>query len=246
MGLPGFTLMVGHNDVHRSQGMGACFSKIPYDMIPHMHNVHLTVGGFKGLSESDIVGPRHQSVYGPERATYVPLMTVIQKVCGLLKSCYQLHMLRISIRSIEEIPGSIKVVMDPIRKLRRIKRSKTIVWSMQEDHWVVWNLKESYGRYINRILALPEGVEAPKYVGDEKEPNMSEDSIFDIIGATWMGGTIFAYPEDIDSDDDDDDDDTMDDFFDDYDDYYDDMDGGFGDILDEYPSTDSELEWDLN
>lgn len=246
MGEPGFTLQIGHNDIyHSKEGRNASIEKIPYDMIPHMQNVHVTVGGFKGLRESDIVGFEHQSVYGPERPTYVPLMMLVHEVCALLRSCHQLHMLRISIRSIEDTPGSIEIVMDPIRKLRRIKRTRMVVWSMQEDRWVDWNLRGSYGRYVDRILALPESVEAPTYVGDEKEPNISEDSIFDIIGATWMGGTTFVYPDDSDDEFDDDDDGDYEDFFDDYDDYYDDyLDGGG--MSDETPSNDSEVDWDLD
>lgn len=233
--------------------MNAFYKNIPFDMVPHMQHIHLAIGGFAGLSEQDIVGPMYQSISGPERPTYVTLLKIVEDVCALLKSCHQIHMMRISIRSIEEQPGSIEKVMDPIRKLRRIKHSQTVVWSMQDDRWVDWNLRSSYGRYLDKILALPEGVKAPKYVGDEKDPDQTEDNIFDIIGARWMGGTTFAYPEDSDEYDEDDEGD----FFDGYD-YYDDLDASlddFGNIVevdygiayDEhevYDDTQNELEWE--
>jgi hypothetical protein len=118
-----------------------------------------------------------------------------------------------------------------------------VVFSMVEDSFVYWNLKGSYGRYMNRIMALPERADTPKYIGDEKEPNQSEDSIFDMVGARWMGGHAFAYPED---DEEGDDEDWLDEH-DEFEDFFDDMFGGGiddEDELDEDEYDDDEVSLD--
>jgi len=172
------------------------FFEIPPDMTRYLQNVVLNIGTLVGLTESDIVPSKKQTRCGPERPTFAPLVSVVEEVCEMLQRCYSVHRLRLSVRSIEKTPGSIEKVMNPIRQLREIKRTNPTIYSMKDDNWVDWNLKGSYGRYLNRILGMPSGCEAPKYVGDEKDPNQSEDNIFDKIGGRWVGGRTFAYHDD--------------------------------------------------
>lgn len=168
-------------------------------MARYLQHVVLNIGTLVGLTESDIVPSKKQTRCGPERPMFAPLVSVVEEVCGMLQRCYSIHRLRLSVRSIEKTPGSIEKVMDPIKQLREIKSAIPTIYSMQDGNWVDWTLKGSYGRYLNRILSMPLGCEAPKYVDDEKEPNQSEDNIFDKVGGRWMGGRTFAYPEDSES-----------------------------------------------
>ncbi|KAE8446316.1 hypothetical protein EG329_012063 [Mollisiaceae sp. DMI_Dod_QoI] len=213
MGLPGWSMSF-------SQGFGAhksVFSRLQTAALdrdniwPELRFIHVNVGsgqGFPGggVKEYDILPWKRQTRSGPERPSFMPLLKVVNDVCELLKKCKQLHILRITLRSIEKTPGSIEMVLDPLRQLRGVKKTSTVCMGMQDDMWVDWNLKGSYGRYLSKILALPEGVQAPKYVGDEIEPNQSDKEIFDTIGGRWCGGRIFTYPYDMELDDPSDDD----------------------------------------
>ncbi|KUJ23755.1 uncharacterized protein LY89DRAFT_1956 [Mollisia scopiformis] len=184
------------------------------NMWAELRSVHVSVGaprayGGGGIREYDILPWKRQTRPGPERPSFVPLLKVIDNICDLLGNCRQLHMLRISIRSIEKIPGSIELVLHPFRQLRRVKKTSVVCMGIQDDMWVDWNLKGSYGRYLDKILGMPDGAKAPKYVGDKKEPKQNDKEIFDMIGARWCGGDIVAYPtrDDGDEDEPDDDDD---------------------------------------
>lgn len=203
MGRPGYRIDFGLEKAY-GEKLEECFFKDPPKMecLRHMQLIHLRIGTHWGIREYDIVPANSQTVSGPERPTYKGLVKVVEEVCEKLKECHQIHILRVSVRSIEKTPGKIEKVMDPIRKLRGIKQTNTVVFAMQEDRWVDWNLKGSYGRYLNRIMAMPEGTKAPKYVGDEKEPNQSEKNIFDMVGGKWLGGRSFGMPKLDDTDDD--------------------------------------------
>ena len=173
-----------------------CFMNRPpkAEILRHMQWTHLQIGTQGGIRECDIVPHKRQTVLGPERPTYKNLVGIVEQMCDIFKVCHQIHCLRISVRSIEKTPGSIEKVMDPIQRLRGIKKSCPVVFAMQEDHWVDWNLKGSYGRYLNEIMALPEGTDIPKYVGDEKEPKQNDKNIFDMVGGKWLGGKTFVRP----------------------------------------------------
>lgn len=95
-------------------------------------------------------------------------------------------------------------------------------------------MKGSYGRYLNKIMRMPEGGEAPKYIGDEKEPNQSEDAIFDMIGGRWMGGRTFAYPGSDDFDD------SMEEDWSEEDEFNEFFDEMFNDDFDDMDNVDSE------
>jgi hypothetical protein len=195
MGRWGYKIYFGHSQIYQER-LDESFFDIPRDMVQYLQQVVLNIGTQGGLREFDIVPTKRQTTLGPERPSFQPLLSKVEGVCGLLKKCKNIHLLRLSIRSIEKTPGSIEMVMDPIRKLRGIKKTHAVVFAMQEDKWVDWNLKGSYGRYMSRILEMPKGGVAPKYVGDEKEPDQSEDDIFDMIGGRWLGGRRFEYEED--------------------------------------------------
>jgi hypothetical protein len=204
MGRPGYRVDFGLQEGNKEM-QEDCFFKEPpkMEMLRHMQLIHLQVGTHGGIRECDIVPTKRQTVSGPERPTYRSLVEVVGEICEKLKECHQIHVLRVSIRSIEKTPGSVERVMDPIRSLRRIKQTNTVVFAMQEDQWVDWNMKGSYGRYMNKIMAMPEGTVAPRYVGDEKEPNQNEKKIFDMVGGKWLGGRSFAMPMPDEEDDDD-------------------------------------------
>ena len=40
---------------------------------------------------------------------------------------------------------------------------------------------------MDKIMALPDGVEAPSYVGDEEDPGRNDKDIFETIGAWYEG-----------------------------------------------------------
>jgi hypothetical protein len=176
------------------------WQEVPWDMIPYMRRIHVTVGGNEGCCEADIVPPRVREYHGPERPTYVMLQPLVDKLCEILDSSDALQLFRLSIRSMEKNPGSIKNLLEPIKKLRGIAETKAVCWSMQEDMWTDWNLKGSYGRYLQKLLSLPRGAPHIEYVGDEREPNQSEDEIFDIIGGYWNGRGGFIFPSEEDQD----------------------------------------------
>ncbi|CZR56224.1 uncharacterized protein PAC_06112 [Phialocephala subalpina] len=215
MGKPGWSMQFAH----AFGGRGNVFSPLQTAALDRdniwseLRFVHVSVGsgaGYAGggIREYDILPYKRQTKSGPERPSFVPLLKVMDNVCELLKGCRQLHCLRITLRSIEKTPGSIEKVLHPLRQLRGVKKTSAVCMGMQDDMWVDWNLKGSYGRYLNKILGMPVGAKAPRYIGDEKEPNQSDKEIFDMIGARWCGGKIFAYPDsDEDEDDDIDDDD---------------------------------------
>ncbi|KAF8858241.1 hypothetical protein BDZ45DRAFT_404417 [Acephala macrosclerotiorum] len=215
MGKPGWSMRLAH----AFGGRGAVFSPLHTAALDRdniwseLRFVHVSVGsgaGYAGggVREYDILPYKRQTKLGPERPSFVPLLKVMDNVCELLRGCRQLHVLRITLRSIEKTPGSIEKVLHPLRQLRGVKKTSAVCMGMQDDMWVDWNLKGSYGRYLHRILGMAEGTKAPRYVGDEKEPNQSDKEIFDMIGARWCGGKTFAYP---DSDEDEDENDEIDD-----------------------------------
>jgi hypothetical protein len=235
MGRPGYRVDFGLQ--HRSEGHTQeirCMKQPPkMEMLMCMQLMHLQVGVIKGIREYDIMPVKGQTVSGPERPTYRSLVEVVQQLCGMLQKCHQIHLLRVSLRSIERTPGSIEKVMDPIRNLRGIKHTIPVVFSMRHGRWIDWNLKGSYGRYMNKIMAMPHGAAAPKYVGDEQEPNQDERNIFDMVGGMWMGGRSFAMPDKTDDDyiDDEDEEDEMNEL-DAEDAWADEDDDGFGMFMD--------------
>ena len=213
MGRPGYKYRFGLCEYGKDREQGI-IEPIPWDMLPYVQRIFLSAGAGaqegSGIRESDIVPCKSQTRLGPERPGFRSLLSVVEEVCGVLRMCRKIHLLRVSLRSVERTPGSMEMVLAPIRKLRTIGRTHLTVYSMQKDRWVDWNLKGSYGRYLNRVMALPEGTEAPRYVGDEREPGQSEDGIFDMIWGRWMGEKTFEYPED-EFDEDDQEDEEMED-----------------------------------
>jgi hypothetical protein len=191
-------------------------------MLKYMQRVTLNVGILTGIREYDIVTTARQTVLGPERPTFVPLLDKVREVCWLLKMCRNIRMFRMSIRSVEKTPGSIEMVLDPLRQLRGIKKTNPVVSSLQDNPWMDWNLKTSYALYLDMIMSMPESEIPPAYVKDEKEP---EEGIFETVGGTWLGGKKFRFPGDSDNDDYDDDEDMEwdDDDNDEYDDMFDEM-----------------------
>lgn len=189
---------------------GVYWQKVPYDMIPHMRYIHWTVGGTNGFVEDDIVPSRIREVAGPERPTYQILQPLVDRVCALLASCHKINVLRVSIRSVDEKPGSIENLLKPLKELREIGKLKIVIWSMQKDLWVDFNLKASYALHLNKVLALPKGSPEPKWI-DPRNPDESDPSIFDIIGAYWNRKSGFQLysplDDDVDNDVDEDDED---------------------------------------
>jgi hypothetical protein len=106
----------------------------------------------------------------------------LEDVCTLLRGCTILRFLRICIRSVEETPQSIQQLIEPLKAMRGIQESSMSACGSLDDRWVEWNVKSSYCRYLQRVMALPEGTEAPKFVGDEEEPVRDENDIFDMNG----------------------------------------------------------------
>jgi hypothetical protein len=182
-----------------------CFMKKPpkKEILRHMQWMHLQIGTHCGIKEYDIVPTKRQTLSGPERPTYKSLAHTVEEICEELKACHQIHCLRVSLRSVEETPGSIGKVMEPLQRLRGIKKTNAVVAAMREDRYVEWHLRASYRQYMNDIMTLAEGTEAPKYVHDENDPDQSENSIFEKVGMVW-GGYYFAplSDEEIDGDQD--------------------------------------------
>lgn len=139
MGRPGYWIYFGHNTIYQER-LDESFFEPPKEMIRHLQNVALNIGTQGGLREFDIVPAKRQTTLGPERPTFRPLLNKVEEVCRVLKECKNIHVLRLSIRSVEKMPGNIEQVLDPVRKLRGIKRTHPVVYAMQEDQWVDWKL----------------------------------------------------------------------------------------------------------
>lgn len=185
------------------------------DMWAHLRYIHLSVGSGRGapgmgITEYDILPWKRQTKLGPERPSFVPLLEVMENVKKVLEHCAQIHFLKISIRGVGKSPGSMEMVIAPLRELRGVKRSDVVVLGMQDDFWVDWCLKGSYCRYLTTIMAMPTGTEAPPYDASlysrrqtESDPSQEkteeqkfeeEDSIFGYINKRWTGARSFGFP----------------------------------------------------
>lgn len=203
MGRLGFAIYFAHIRIFRERGEDAWFD-LPKNMVPYLQHVILSVGNVRGIREDDIIPTMRQSISGPERQTFTPLLVKVKEACELLGRCNKLQYLKWTIRSIEEKPASIDMVIDPFRYLRGIKEVNPAILSVQDDQWVDWKVNTHYGLYLSRIMGMSKDSVAPPYLGDAKELELVEDKIFKFIGARWLGGDNYEYD---DSDDDDDDED---------------------------------------
>lgn len=194
MGRAGYTILFGHNQIYAESLSGRWFD-IPMDMLPYLQNVGLHIGTAEGVREYDVVPTERQTTSGPERPTFIPLLTNVENACELLKKCKNIHKFQLCVRSIEKTPGNVQLILDILSKLRGIKGVHVRVSSMHEGHWVDWKLNPSYEQYLHDILGMPEGAVAPKYVDTAKESDDDEDKIFKKIGGYWMGGDEYDIPE---------------------------------------------------
>lgn len=51
----------------------------------------------------------------------------MDNVCELLKQCRQLHVLKVTLRSMDDTPGSMEMLLDPLQNLRGVKSTKSLV-----------------------------------------------------------------------------------------------------------------------
>jgi hypothetical protein len=191
MSRPGFRVMfarhdptkMGQNqDYYEVCKIQRCY-ELPRNMVKYMQRVTLNMGcSLGGIAEDDIVPFKKQTLLGPQRPTFRTLLMALEDVCTLLRGCTNLRFLKICIRSVESTPGSMQQLIEPLKAMRGIQESSLSACGFLDDRWVDWSMKTSYCRYLQRVMALPEGTEAPKYVGDGEEPVQDENDIFNMNG----------------------------------------------------------------
>ncbi|KAH8598338.1 hypothetical protein B0O99DRAFT_684373 [Bisporella sp. PMI_857] len=160
---------------------------IPQSMIKHLQSLSLYVGTIGGITEYDIVPTKRQTISGPERPSYIPLLKAVNQACQLLEGCLSIHQLKVVVAAMSKNPGSIEMVMDPIGKLRGVKKCVIGIYSMQPDQWLDWELKKSYRVYMAQIMGMPKGAIAPSYIPDENN-GQTEKGIFELVGCRSIPG----------------------------------------------------------
>jgi hypothetical protein len=115
----------------------------------------------------------------------------MSEACKFLSNCYQVHQLSVRIKFSENCPRlTSETVFGPISKLRNIRNTDFEVTfrSTMENLWVkkAWQLKQSYGSYLSRTIALPEGTTAGEYVCDsELKDGIRAIGVFELRKEAW-------------------------------------------------------------
>jgi hypothetical protein len=165
---PGYRMNITHNDSQHTRP-GMYRTDLPRNMLKYMQTVYVHIGTLDGIDESDIAPTEFQTLSGPQRPAYRTLIDKVEEACELLMSCDKIHNLTINVQSNEIEPGSIEQVLEPIKRLRGIKGTRVDVFACEPSESEIWSLRPSYEGYLEKIIAMPEGTEAPKYVPDVGE-----------------------------------------------------------------------------
>jgi hypothetical protein len=210
MRTPGYLMNITHSDSRQARP-GMYRMDLPRNMLKYMQTVYVQIGTLYGIDEIDVVPTKFQTLSGPQRPAYRTLIDKVEEVCELLRSCHKIHKLTINVQSNENEPGSIEKVLEPIKRLRGIQGTKVDVFAC-DPSWEseIWAMRQSYERYLEKIIAMPEGTEAPKYVPDVgeygkgifsiSELGMDDDGLDpyfpdEMAGVEWMnnnGGYVEA------------------------------------------------------
>jgi hypothetical protein len=144
----------------------------PKHRLKYARNWELRIAPETGILESDIAG-------------YMNLLDAVAEVCKFLSQCQQIHQLRVKIKIDEPEPFGTELLLGPILKLRNIRQTYFDVSSTieaSERDWQAWHLKRSYGCYMSRVMALPEGTDAGGYTNvDEDENEKKTRGIFEYV-----------------------------------------------------------------
>lgn len=206
MGRSGFKLQLGPSCKEMDDIQFCMIDPLPAaEFLRRIQKLHLSIGSLHGIREFDINPTTNQRVAGPERPSFRPLVKTIEEACVIINGCDSIHLLRVSIRSLQKQPGDTELVMAPILALRGIRQTKATIFSLHTDLWVDWNLRPSYGNYMSQVMALPEGAVAPKYVEDPEEDIEAVGRIFALVGGRYLGEGKFAFDSDEENEIDDDD-----------------------------------------
>jgi hypothetical protein len=99
--------------------------------------VKVKVGTIGGVKEHDILPWKGQRLFGPERPSFCPLVTVMKLVVEMLGECTQLNRLTVDIGSGERRSGSVELLLGDLRRLRGVTRADVIAYSIKEElNWV--------------------------------------------------------------------------------------------------------------
>jgi hypothetical protein len=162
-------------------------------MLRHLQSVNVEIGFKTGVNEVDIVTTMDQTLQGPERPTFRPVVDRVRELYQLLKECDKIHNLVVAVYSNERKPGSVQKVLEPITQLRGIEVSVCDVYQAGPTMQDGFELKNSYRRHLQEIMAMPPGIKAPEYVADESE-GQEENGVF----------LLLSDPDDTAEDDEDD------------------------------------------
>jgi hypothetical protein len=137
--------------------------QVPTSLLRYAQKIEVACGVWQGISENDVVPSTYQSLSGPERPAFRPVVEIAKEVSALLKQCTKIHHLTVIIFSCEERPRSIHDVLEPFTHLRGIK-TVTCFCGKLDESGTEFELKEGYNTYLTKTMALPEGTDASKYV----------------------------------------------------------------------------------
>jgi hypothetical protein len=135
------------------------------DVLKHIRIMVLSLSS-PWVKGTDIVPTKKQRLSGLERPSFRPLLEVVTEICDILKQFLHIRLLQLSIRVFDKSPDNIELLLKPILKLRNIIEVKPAVFSKRDgdEDWIDWTLKMSYQRWMNHVMALPEGAEVPEFV----------------------------------------------------------------------------------
>jgi hypothetical protein len=118
----------------------------------------------------------------PEGKFLKHLSTALDEALTILKQCQQVHRLKVEIELRESFPENTELLLRPIIALRNIRHTEVRVHGSSLFGQNYWWLKESYGRYMALVMALPEGAEIPEYTCDSDAEEEDADHRAVIVG----------------------------------------------------------------
>lgn len=149
-----YQVFLDHNGIE-DWGKVSRIESMSHEPLQYVQNWSLMIGSISPVWESDL------GVTNPKC-----LLDVTKQACNVLRQCRQIHSLYIEIVGEDEHPDGIKDLLDMIMELRNIRKATVVA---RNESMRGWYLRPQYARYMARVMALPEGAKAPKYVRVEDE-----------------------------------------------------------------------------
>jgi len=154
-------------------------AKLPGSMLRLVKKWHLSIGDWFGIKNTDIQSANPEDTeYKSGISSGKSLLMAIEEALTVLKHCQQVHHLVVNITLIAAKPGRAKLLLSSIMTLRNIRSTEIMVEGRSWPN--VWRLNLCYGRYMARIIALPDDAPIPKYACDhgKEEDGFGCETIF--------------------------------------------------------------------